>query len=116
MVSSDALLLMLTSPLLGKESEFNTWYEQVHAPQLLQIPGIVGVSRYRLSSTQLPGNALTAHPYLSSYRLEGDLQRIAEEILTRGGDGRIDRGTAIDRNDLAPRSAIFERVATGAAG
>jgi antibiotic biosynthesis monooxygenase (ABM) superfamily enzyme len=31
----------------GREDEFNKWYNEVHAPQVLQYNGAVGVRRYR---------------------------------------------------------------------
>ena len=37
-----------TNPPPGKESEFNTWYDDVHVPMLLKAPGMVMATRYQL--------------------------------------------------------------------
>ena len=46
---------VVTSPVPGREDEFNRWYEDTHLPEVLQVPGIVAARRYALTGLQVPG-------------------------------------------------------------
>ena len=45
--------LVFTNCADGRDAEFNRWYDDVHLPDLLRTPGIVGASRARLAPEQL---------------------------------------------------------------
>ncbi|HKR87641.1 MAG TPA: hypothetical protein VJS38_05650 [Phenylobacterium sp.] len=45
--------LVFTNCADGQDAEFNQWYDDIHLPDLLRIPGIVAASRARLSPDQL---------------------------------------------------------------
>lgn len=65
-----------TSP--DREQEYNTWYDEVHIPQLLTLDGIVGARRLR----PVDGKG----PYVAIYELEGDdLQAILDNMIANAG-------------------------------
>ena len=35
------MFLPLTSPVAGKEDEFNEWYDKHHLPDVINVPGIL---------------------------------------------------------------------------
>jgi hypothetical protein len=110
-MASTAQLLMFTNSVPGQDAQFRAWYRDVHGPQLLTIPGIVGLTMYRRSACQLlSGVVLDSYAYLSCYDLDGDLASITAAIARRGSEGQIDPGTVIDRRQAPPLSVIFERI------
>jgi len=38
--------VVFSNPVEGKEDEFNEWYDNVHVPELLAVPGMVSATRY----------------------------------------------------------------------
>ena len=72
------------------DAEFNTWYDDVHVPEVLRIPGVASCRRFRLASEQVIPAEPTTRRYLALY--EVDVERwdtFASEFHTRFGDGRI---------------------------
>ncbi len=56
-----------------REQEYNTWYDEVHIPELVALDGIVAARRLR------PVNG--DGPYVALYELEGDnLQAILDNM------------------------------------
>ncbi|OBH12401.1 DUF4286 family protein [Mycobacterium sp. E3247] len=61
-----------------REDEYNTWYDQIHIPELLTLDGIVAARRFR----PVDGNG----PYVAIYELEGDdLQAILDNMIANAG-------------------------------
>lgn len=51
---TNPLLVALSGPSEpAREQEYDEWYDSVHVPDVLRIPGVVACTRYRLSETQL---------------------------------------------------------------
>ena len=75
------IMVVATECEPGHEAEFHEWYEQVHIPDLLAIPGIRSAQRYR--STRDDGS----HRWLAIYELVDDPdevnRRIAEKPMFR---------------------------------
>jgi len=51
----------------GKEREFNEWYDNVHVPDVLEIPGVVRGTRYE-ALEPAPGTS----KYFATYEVETD--------------------------------------------
>jgi hypothetical protein len=67
---TNAILVVHTNPVDGREDEYNTWYDKQHLPDVLAVPGFVSATRYRLSDAQLI--PLAGFRYLAIYEIEGD--------------------------------------------
>lgn len=63
--------LVFTSPLEGREDEYNDWYTNIHLPDLLNVPGIYAAQRFRLSRHQRSDNPCPGE-YLAIYEIESD--------------------------------------------
>ncbi len=50
----------------GQEETYNRWYDEVHIPELLAIPGIVKATRYKVVQSNQPW------PYVAAYEIETD--------------------------------------------
>jgi hypothetical protein len=64
------VLVALTSPVDGKEGEYSRWYNEVHIPEILSVPGIVSARRFRIQVANAPGSPVWK--YLALYEVETD--------------------------------------------
>lgn len=64
-----ALYLVQANPAVGREQEFNDWYEDTHLPEILQIPGFVRARRFQV--TEATADKVNLE-FLTIYELEGD--------------------------------------------
>lgn len=72
-----------------REQEYNTWYDDVHIPELLALDGIVAARRLR------PVNG--EGPYVAIYELEGDdLQAIMDNMLANAGQLHMSDALLLD--------------------
>jgi hypothetical protein len=111
-MSRRALLLIHTNASSPEqEEEFNTWYEKVHIPQLLErIPGLVGATRYAAS----PDGPPLAERYLAVYEIEADdPAAVVEAINKAAASGRLDFTPAMDTS-RPPVIALYEPIGESA--
>ena len=40
--------IVFSNPFEGKDDEFNEWYDNVHLPEVLALPGVISAQRYDL--------------------------------------------------------------------
>ena len=81
----------------GDDAEFNDWYNNVHVPDLLKVPGVVACRRSSLSVPQMGNDNGTLfmcgteeiaakYAYAACYSFETDDPKgVLEEILRRAG-------------------------------
>jgi hypothetical protein len=61
-----------------REQEYNTWYDEVHLPELVALDGIVSARRLR----PVDGTG----PYVALYEIEGeDLQAVLDNMIANAG-------------------------------
>ena len=60
------LIVALNGPKDGQEETYNSWYNEVHVPDLLAVPGVVKARRYKTLHSN------TKWPYVATYELETD--------------------------------------------
>lgn len=89
--------LVLTNAVPGREAEFDRWYNEVHVPDLLRVPGVIGVTRGRLAASQTASGTSgisvvpteqteLAHRYLAMYIIEtDDLDKVLRTVAERAG-------------------------------
>jgi hypothetical protein len=101
-----ALHVVQTNARPGRLDEFNEWYDTVHIPDVLSIPGVLSARRYQLAQTQL-GRASREYPYrfLTLYELEDDAAEVVQAIDAAITSGRFSLSSALDPSYVAP---IFE--------
>jgi hypothetical protein len=75
--------IVYTNAAEGTDEEFNKWYDEVHVPDLLKIPGVVKAERFKVADWQSAprGELLEVvpveeaelpHRYLAVYTIESD--------------------------------------------
>lgn len=86
------LQFVYSNPRPGREDEFNDWYENVHIPDILAVPGVVSARRYKLRETEIThqsGMPLPDHTYVCVYEVEGEPNDAMRIVRERVGDGTI---------------------------
>ncbi|WP_068088975.1 DUF4286 family protein [Novosphingobium rosa] len=83
-------LLVLANPVDGRDDDFNHWYDTVHLPDVLKVPGVTGAERFRLSE----GGQWR---YLAIYELEcEDPAAVSAELMSRAGTPLMTMTDAFD--------------------
>jgi hypothetical protein len=76
------LMVVRSRPTPEQEAEFNDWYDNVHIPELLAVPGFEAATRYRLLSDD--GAAV----YLAIYEIDAeDILGPVKELRSRRSPG-----------------------------
>jgi hypothetical protein len=69
-----ALYVVYSKPADGTEDEFHKWYDQVHIPELLAIPGgFDSAQRFQVARTQYGPDTPDDFPYLTVYEINHDV-------------------------------------------
>lgn len=80
---SKHLMCVMTSPVPGREEEFQRWYDEQHVPDLLRVPGVTSGQRFCLSGYQHKEPPFP-QSYFAIYEIEtNDLEGVSKEILRR---------------------------------
>lgn len=82
-----------------REQEYNTWYDEVHLPELVNLDGIVAARRLR------PVNG--DGPYIALYEIEGD---DLEAVLAGMSGAKLTMSSALQL-DPPPIPRLLEVVA-----
>ncbi|HSW57250.1 MAG TPA: hypothetical protein VLH15_02490 [Dehalococcoidales bacterium] len=65
----------------SREKEFNEWYDNMHVPDMLEVPGMIKATRW-MSANPKPGEY---RRYLAMYELEADdLTEFDAKVRERG--------------------------------
>lgn len=87
-------MIALTSPKVGRDEEFNAWYQNVHLVELCSMPGVLGAQRYKLAA---PLQGYDERPYLAIYDIETDDIRLTlSAIGAASASGKMTPSDAAD--------------------
>ena len=101
------LLVVLSNPVDGKESEFYDWYDNSHLPELLALPGVLSAKRFTLADDSY---SKSDHQCLVVYELDFESPEVAWAAFDEGrAQGQIDPGDSMDRSTT--RAWFFAPVA-----
>jgi hypothetical protein len=65
----------------SREKEFNDWYNKMHIPDMLEVPGMIKATRW-MSAESKPGEY---RKYLAMYELEtDDIHKFDQKVRERG--------------------------------
>jgi len=102
-MTATGLLIVHTSPADGAdEEEFNRWYDEVHAPEIVERGAAVRFRRYRASGVPLLPGAPEPGAYVCVYEIEAttvaDVEAITRRLqetrhLSRGVSPTLDTGS-----------------------
>ena len=88
------VMIVQSDPLDGQDDAYNAWYDGIHIPELLQVPGITGARRLEATPIVIgePGSK-----YITMYEIEADNPgTVMAEMGKRGADGRMSPSVGVD--------------------
>ena len=72
------LYIVKANPIIGREDEFNRWYDEIHLDEVLQISGFKSAQRFIVTEQQM--QASQSHSYLAIYELDDDLEKTLQNL------------------------------------
>jgi hypothetical protein len=108
------VFLVRTGPSSPERTdEYNDWYDNIHLPDLLNVKGVVGASRYQVAPVQQGGATIAGPQYLAIYEVDiDDVQDFFDDMTRAATDGsmRMSDSLGTDPIDLSMWVQITERV------
>lgn len=103
----DRMLAVISDPTPGQEDEYNAWYDSVHIPEALGIPGFRAARRFRMiDRPEDPGHTLGAS-YLTLYELDSDPETAMANLRKARKEDRLSPlSPAVDAESI--RRVTFE--------
>ena len=98
-MSTKFIQVVFSKPVEGKDAEFNEWYDNVHIPELLTVPGMLSATRYALHEAAIyhvAGAAAPEHSYMCVYEMEGDVDAIMGKIQQSVANGQVHMSESLD--------------------
>jgi hypothetical protein len=101
-MGGEDLLLVFSNATGGRDEEFNEWYDSVHVPDVLGVPGVLAARRYEVADLEVPQHEDTpppappVHRYLAVYRLSRDANEVMQEFLARMTSGQMVLNETLD--------------------
>jgi hypothetical protein len=87
-------LVVFTNAAAGRDDEFNAWYNDVHIPEMVAVPGFTSGERYRFYKAM--GDGEFTGKYLSIYGMAADTPEAAGAAVQKAGSSGL---TLSDSND-----------------
>lgn len=118
-MADKSLLMVFSNAADGQDDAFNTWYDEVHVPEVLAVDGVVAAQRYSLAIEDAPAAEgapevpPSAHRYLAVYELKGDPNAIMNDFVTQVMTGQMVLSETLDMTTIgmtiwSPRGARVE--------
>lgn len=104
-VAQTHYLFVFSSPVAGKEAEFNKWYDEQHGPDVTSVPGFVSGQRYELAPLQMRGGSPALPKYLIVYKIVApDLAKVYAEVNRRAQSGETRMSNSVDVKSFVNRT------------
>jgi len=95
-------LIALTTPLPGREADFDDWYQNTHLPEILSLPGGITAQRYKLVAKMIGEDP---NPFLAVYDFEcDDPGAVLAAMGEAAGSGKL---TQTDSQDFSTTYTAF---------
>jgi len=87
------VLTVLSNPRPGYEEAYNDWYQRIHLPDVLRVPGFIRAQRFRLAG----GAAAAGFRYLAIYEFDSEQpEALLGELQARAGGADMVLSEAMD--------------------
>lgn len=98
-------LFVFSDPAPGKETEYNQWYNEQHAPDVVSVPGFVTAQRFELASRQMRAGSPPLPKYLVVYKIvTPNIKAVYEEVNRRGQNGQTRMSNSVDMKSFVNRT------------
>ena len=79
-----SILIALTNPVsAARDADFNRWYNEVHADDILSLPTVSSITRYRSLRQIRPHDGEPTHRYLAVYEMDNPHAAVEGLIAAR---------------------------------
>ncbi len=95
-MSHEYTLIVYTSPVEGREEEYNAWYDDVHLPEFTALPGVISGRRFKVTSPATNGKPA----YAAIYELSTGPDEVMAAMNAGVQDGTVHMTDAIDGASL----------------
>jgi len=95
-------LVALTTPHPGREEEFHDWYQNVHLPEVLSLPGGVSAQRYQLVAKLMGADT---NQWLAIYDFE--CENPGDVLVAMGAASKAGKMTQTDTQDFSTTYTSF---------
>jgi hypothetical protein len=85
----DRVLVVVSEPVPGMEDEFNEWYNTVHVPEALTIPGFRAARRFKVADIPENEGHRFVGSYLALYDLDVDPETAGRNLIRAREEGRL---------------------------
>jgi hypothetical protein len=92
-MSENQKMLVFSNAAEGRDDEYNEWYDTVHIPDVLTVPGVVSATRYDAVGLE---PSQPAHRYLTVYEIEGSGVEVVGEIGRRAMAEEMEMSDSVD--------------------
>ncbi|WP_292685939.1 DUF4286 family protein [Novosphingobium sp.] len=108
------LYIVLTNSTPGDDAAFNAWYDDVHLPDVLAVPGFVAAQRFRLADH--PALKPSPFRYAAIYEvLAGEAESAFAGLAERAGTERMVLSPTLDTVNIHAAAFAPEGVCAGSA-
>ena len=108
------IFLALSNPASDDvHDEFNQWYGDIHAKEVLALDGVNSCRRFKLASSQImPDDDAAGRQYLALYEVEvDDWAKFGEQMQQGFAEGRITVDPEMLQLDPMVMTMLFEEIA-----
>ena len=102
-MSETLYYMVYSNPTDGRDDEFIEWYETVHIPEVLAVPGMLSAQRCRLKVTKAGregGLSPETHRYCVVYEMDGEPDEVMEVIRDQVATGEMHMSDVLDMTSI----------------
>jgi len=92
------ILLVMSDCVPGADADYHDWYDRVHLPDVLSVPGFTAARRY--AAVPSMHGELPTQRYLAVYDIEADDLGLAQKALSAAA-ATMELSPAFDRASMA---------------
>jgi hypothetical protein len=91
-MSHEYTLIVYTSPVEGREDDYNAWYDDVHLAEFAALPGVISGRRFQVTSATPDGKPT----YAAVYELSSHPDDVVKGMNKAIKDGSMHMTDAVD--------------------
>jgi hypothetical protein len=98
-------LFVFSNPAAGMEVQYNKWYDEQHAPDVVSVPDFVTAQRFEFAEQQMRPGSPSLPKYLVLYKIvTNDLKVVYSEVSRRISAGETKMSDAVDQKSFLNRT------------
>jgi hypothetical protein len=91
-----SLYMVFSNPAEGRDDDYNKWYDEVHIPEVLGLPGFLSAQRITQQVGDSPSPVAPEQRYGVLYEIEGDPAQVSATLNEAMASGKLNMTDAVD--------------------